>query len=250
MVFNDDVTARIHARSGGVPRLINVIADATLVFGYGEEQSEIEGRLVDTVIADLDATGVLGARSNANRRASVVPADPAAAAALLQRNARERVRPKPDTVGAGSSSAPAVTVSQANSSIVPGSSRAGADPVADERQHERDLNEREQHLRQRELDVAARERELMEQRRVLAEQYRLLRNRPLQAGPAGPTWPPARSAETTRSTKAENPVFGSRSHVQARTPQFDALPPKRPSLWRRVRHTLLGNPEAVLEDSL
>jgi hypothetical protein len=25
---------------------------------------------------------------------------------------------------------------------------------------------------------------------------------------------------------------------------------KRPSLWRRVKHTLLGTPEPVLEDSL
>ena len=43
-----------------MPRLINVIADATLVFGYGEERSEIDAALIDEVIADLDATGVLG----------------------------------------------------------------------------------------------------------------------------------------------------------------------------------------------
>src|SRR5205809_7557639 len=71
MVFKHDVTARIHARSGGVPRLINVIADATLVFGHGEEKSEIDGPLGDAVIEDLDSTGVLGPRSNPNRRASV-----------------------------------------------------------------------------------------------------------------------------------------------------------------------------------
>ena len=37
--FPREVTDRIHARSSGVPRLINVIADATLVFGYGEERA-------------------------------------------------------------------------------------------------------------------------------------------------------------------------------------------------------------------
>src|SRR5207249_11270132 len=42
MEFDRAVTNRIHARSGGVPRLINVIADATLVFGYGEERSLID----------------------------------------------------------------------------------------------------------------------------------------------------------------------------------------------------------------
>ena len=49
--------------------LINVIADATLVFGYGEERSEIDQALIEEVIADLDATGVLGPRSNPNRHA-------------------------------------------------------------------------------------------------------------------------------------------------------------------------------------
>src|SRR5262245_57844010 len=81
--FPRDVTDRIHTRSGGVPRLINVIADATLVFGYGEERSEIDAALIRDVITDLDAIGVLGPRSNPNRHASVVPADPIAAATAL-----------------------------------------------------------------------------------------------------------------------------------------------------------------------
>ena len=87
--FPADVTARIHARSNGVPRLINVIADATLVFGYGEERSEIDAALIDEVIADLDATGVLGPRSNANRHESVVPVE-----------SNQSVRLKPDTTEA------------------------------------------------------------------------------------------------------------------------------------------------------
>jgi general secretion pathway protein A len=247
MVFNEDVTARIHARSGGVPRLINVIADATLVFGYGEEQSEIEGRLVDAVIADLDSTGVLGPRSNANRHASVVPADPAAAAALLKRKEADRTRSKPDTV---SSAVPrdAGAVSHANSSIVPGSNRTAAETVDDDKLV-LDLRQREQHLRQRELDVAARERELMEQRRVLAEQYRLLRAHPPQPGAMGSAWPPARPADATRSIKVDAAAYGAQARIQPRTPQFEAYPPKRPNLWRRMRDTLLGTPDAV-EDSL
>src|SRR5215467_11676376 len=72
--FPEGATDRIHARSGGVPRLINVIADAALVFGYGEEKYEIDAPLVEEVIADLDATGVLGPQTNPQRRASVVPA--------------------------------------------------------------------------------------------------------------------------------------------------------------------------------
>src|SRR3954463_381880 len=88
--FSDAVTDRIHARSAGVPRLINVISDATLVFGYGEEKFEIDAPLVGEVIADLDATGVLGPAPNPERHASVVPAD-----ALEMRSGLRRV-----TVGA------------------------------------------------------------------------------------------------------------------------------------------------------
>src|SRR5262245_10587991 len=73
--FPRPATDRIHARSAGVPRLINVIADATLVFGYGEERPEIDQMLVEEVIADLDATGVLGPAPNPERHASVVPPD-------------------------------------------------------------------------------------------------------------------------------------------------------------------------------
>src|SRR5262245_18725249 len=70
--FPRAATDRIHTRSAGVPRLINVVADATLVFGYGEERPEIDHALVDDVIADLDATGVLGPAPNPERHASVV----------------------------------------------------------------------------------------------------------------------------------------------------------------------------------
>src|SRR4051812_42355812 len=79
--FPRAVTDRIHERSGGVPRLINVIADATLVFGYGEERSKIDEALIEEVMTDLDATGVLGPRSNPNRRESIVPIGAAATAA-------------------------------------------------------------------------------------------------------------------------------------------------------------------------
>ena len=76
--FPRTVTDRIHDRSGGIPRLINVIADATLVFGYWEERAEIDEALIKDVIADLDATGVLGLQPNPDRSASVVPVEPAA----------------------------------------------------------------------------------------------------------------------------------------------------------------------------
>jgi len=221
--FPPSVTDRIHERSGGVPRLINVIADATLVFGYGEERSEIDAALIAEVIEDLDATGVLGPRSKANRHESIVPADPAMASAQV----------------VSAASRPAV-----------------AGPTPEELKLARELAAREKDLRQREADMASRERELAEQRRVLAEQYRLLKaqpnpqspqsSQPARAVAGAAAWPPATAPAVPAllSTPA-------RPRVTPPAPAFALYQPKRRAgFWRRFKHTLLGTPEPVLEDSL
>ncbi len=232
--FPPDVTDLIHARSGGVPRLINVIADATLVFGYGEERSEIDGALVDEVIADLDATGVLGPQSNASGQTAVVPAD---------RVMADPVRLKAETTSeraiAGQGSTAYAAASATPTAAVSSSSR----PAEDQRRA-RALGEREKQLRQREREIDSRERELAEQRRVLAEQYRLLRattNAPAAAAPSAPTWPPAPSGAT---------ADGTRRHAHTPVSASATFRSKRPGFWRRVKGVLLGTPEPVLEDSL
>jgi putative secretion ATPase (PEP-CTERM system associated) len=220
--FPADVTAAIHARSGGVPRLINVIADATLVFGYGEERSVIDGELVREVIADLDATGVLGPRSNPNRHESVVPV-----------MAGDPIRARADVVGAGAGRVGDMAAA-ANAAFA---------RTLEEEKLARELAEREKALRLREQEMASREKELAEQRRVLAEQYRLLRTQAQQAvqpaAQAAAAWPPASAAATAPA----------RPRVQA--PNFAMYPSRRqrPGFWRRFKNTLLGT-EPVLEDSL
>ncbi|MGH9411455.1 MAG: XrtA/PEP-CTERM system-associated ATPase [Vicinamibacterales bacterium] len=47
-------TDLVHARSRGVPRIINVICDAALVFGYAEERREIDCELVLDVLKELE----------------------------------------------------------------------------------------------------------------------------------------------------------------------------------------------------
>jgi general secretion pathway protein A len=59
MEFPRDVTDVIHGRSRGVPRIINVICDAALVFGYAEERRQVDLALMDDVMVELEATGVL-----------------------------------------------------------------------------------------------------------------------------------------------------------------------------------------------
>ncbi len=233
LTFPRDVTDRVFDRSGGVPRLINVISDAALVYGYGEERSEIDVSLIDEVIVDLDATGVLGPRSNPNRHESVVPADPAAAAALARHNAM------PAAMAGGA----------------PVASR----PAAEDQKLARELAERERNLRQREADMESRERELAEQRRVLADQYRLLNARQQQA-PAAPQGQVSAQAQPVAAAgAAQAPAWppasvsasAARPRVYAAAPAFDMYQTKRRSgFWRRFKNTLLGTPETVLEDSL
>jgi general secretion pathway protein A len=57
--FPRAVTDFVHARSGGIPRVINVICDAVLLFGYGDERRAIDGPLARDAVAELEATGVL-----------------------------------------------------------------------------------------------------------------------------------------------------------------------------------------------
>ncbi|HWF84751.1 MAG TPA: XrtA/PEP-CTERM system-associated ATPase, partial [Vicinamibacterales bacterium] len=138
--FPADVTDRIHARSGGVPRLINVIADATLVFGYGEERSEIDGALVDEVIADLDATGVLGPQSNASGQATIVPVNPVMAGAVQLPVPREAAG-KPDTASERAAAGQGPTAYAAAGVTPTAAVSSSSRPVEDDR-HARALVER------------------------------------------------------------------------------------------------------------
>ena len=143
--FPADVSAVVHDRSGGVPRLINVICDAVLLFGYGADRRTIDLPLAGEALAELEATGVLApATDDSSPRvapvsAGIVPLTPG---------------PGPQRVDAGSSAA-----SQAE--------RAAG--VAIDAARDAALRAREAHLQRR-------EEELAEQRRVLAEQARLLRD--------------------------------------------------------------------------
>lgn len=145
--FPREATDAIHARGRGVPRIVNVICDAALVFGYAEERRLIDLALVQEVLGELEITGVL----------------PPVGATNVTESA-----PSPAAVAATAASAP----------------RAAAEPRRAAPNSE-DAGLRATLLDQREQAVHQRERELADQRRILAEEYRLLRSRvaaPAQAG--------------------------------------------------------------------
>jgi putative secretion ATPase (PEP-CTERM system associated) len=136
VVFPREVTDLIHARSRGVPRIINVIADATLLFAYGVDRRTIDSSIVQEALDELDATGVLASyhAEGGHPEAAVTPGRAAAA--------------------------PAVAVTAA----VP-----APDPQLLEEARRRDLE-----LKQREQQIALREQALAAQKKVMEEEARLL----------------------------------------------------------------------------
>jgi len=73
--FSRDVCDLIHLHSDGIPRKINVIADAVLLFGYGEEQRSISVDLTQEAIDELETTGVLqpNDRTRVTRQTMEIP---------------------------------------------------------------------------------------------------------------------------------------------------------------------------------
>jgi putative secretion ATPase (PEP-CTERM system associated) len=72
--FPREVTDLIHQRSRGVPRIINVIADATLLFAYGVDRRDIDVSIAREALTELDATGVLASYEAEGEQASTTEA--------------------------------------------------------------------------------------------------------------------------------------------------------------------------------
>lgn len=51
--FDARAVQRLHARSGGVPRLVNVIAERALLAGYARDATSIDGKLVDAAADEV-----------------------------------------------------------------------------------------------------------------------------------------------------------------------------------------------------
>ncbi len=57
-LFDDAACAAIHAYTGGVPRLINLLCDTALVYGFAEQKKRIGVQIVDEVMADKLRGGI------------------------------------------------------------------------------------------------------------------------------------------------------------------------------------------------
>jgi putative secretion ATPase (PEP-CTERM system associated) len=273
-----DVTDIVHARARGVPRMINVICDAILVFGYAEERHHIDTSLAREALQELEATGVLPPPERAESRAGDIDFAPPAAPARVAAPALDAVRSTQAVHAGSAASVPAGLPPQpavaARPPIVtpreqapPRMPRADAPPVQPSVQLPREelpaqwssdvlaIKAREEELRRRELLVEQRERELAEQRRVLSEEYRLLRKpRATEPAPALPTTsappPPASPAALSRplTQRATSPAPAYVGTV-GRPPDNTAMR-RAETFWSRLRRMFLGVTEPFSTDRI
>lgn len=57
-LFSDESCAAVYDYTGGVPRLINLLCDQALVYGFSEEEDTISFQIIDEVVADRAAGGL------------------------------------------------------------------------------------------------------------------------------------------------------------------------------------------------
>ena len=62
-LFADDAIDLIHVKSNGVPRTINILCDAALVYGYADEAEKISREIVEQVISDREDKSDAGTES-------------------------------------------------------------------------------------------------------------------------------------------------------------------------------------------
>jgi general secretion pathway protein A len=58
-LFTQEALELVHSSTGGVPRLINLVCDTALVYGFSDQHTMIAADVVEQVVADREAGGLL-----------------------------------------------------------------------------------------------------------------------------------------------------------------------------------------------
>jgi general secretion pathway protein A len=57
-LFEPEAVAQVFQYSGGIPRAINILCDAALVYGFADELTKIDGHVIEQVVKDRQETGL------------------------------------------------------------------------------------------------------------------------------------------------------------------------------------------------
>ena len=72
-IFNKESYRTIYEYSKGIPRLINVICDAALVYGYADGKKNITQSIIDSVINERNEGGLFTANLQPDKKDSITP---------------------------------------------------------------------------------------------------------------------------------------------------------------------------------
>jgi general secretion pathway protein A len=64
-LFTQEALELVHSCTGGVPRLINLVCDTALVYGFSDQRTMIEADVVQQVITDREGGGLLRLKATA-----------------------------------------------------------------------------------------------------------------------------------------------------------------------------------------
>jgi len=81
-LFASDAYERIYRYSHGIPRLINILCDGALVYGYADELATISGAVIDEVVQDKKIKGQFFTEQPAKQAPGTPQASPALAKKL------------------------------------------------------------------------------------------------------------------------------------------------------------------------
>jgi putative secretion ATPase (PEP-CTERM system associated) len=236
--FSRVVTDVIHQYSGGIPRKINIIADAMLLFGYGEERHVIDITLTKEVIEELTSMGVIAAATPPRVGQSSPATAPVAAPAPEAATPAPAAAASVEGAALATPSTSAAPVQAAAAAALPAATMTA--PPAPK------LHDGELHAR--EIRLAERERQIAEKERVLKESYRLLRD--VRTAPVTqPPWPPARPAADDKAAAAAAVSRASYEGATSSSHKVSREPLRGPEgFWTRLRRGLFGAGKPVVED--
>jgi general secretion pathway protein A len=220
--FPRAVTDLIHTRSRGVPRIINIIADATLLFAYGVDRRDIDVAITKEALAELELTSVLAPVADAG---PAVPVEsPVATAPPVAVTASTQPAVEVPTSAAGA--APALATA---SMTAPAAAQAAVAPVT--------------------VATATREVGTPAPNRILAPKSAVAASSRIapppthvaatssQLTPTSGHLPPSR--RVLAPTARPSVVLANGVRVQ----RYNRLPPPTPGIWDRLRRVLFGTTE-------
>ncbi len=68
-LFTEDAIQALHAYSSGIPRLINILCDTALVYGFADELKTIDRPVIDNVMEDRKSGGILISEQEEEKKA-------------------------------------------------------------------------------------------------------------------------------------------------------------------------------------